>query len=134
MLKQYEIEGLDSDDLSNREQLTITLPFTVVLEAEFMELDSLNKWIELNFENDSFEWIFYGKTGYDYGFAEYFTSSKLDIKKLKNTIPKIFTIYPDSYPPNQISKTNGYDEQIKYSEENHDAVIVNIKKEKNNSC
>ncbi len=131
MLEEYQTGELDSDDLNKREQLKTSFPYTVILEAGFLELDSLNEWIKLNFEENSFEWIFYGKTGYDFGFAEYFGSQESEIKKLKNAIPNIYTTYPDSYPPNQISKTNGYDEWIEYSQEDQNAIIIKMKEENN---
>lgn len=131
MLEDYQSGELDSDDLNKRELLKNSHPYTVILEAGFMELDSLNEWIKMNFEKNSIVWIFYGKTGYDFGYAEYFGSQEFEIKKIRNAIPNIYTIYPDSCEPNQISKTNGYYECFEYSKEDQDAIIVKIKEGKN---
>jgi hypothetical protein len=123
MLLEYGITGLESDDKSSRDEMLLLHPHSVILEGGYLELDTLNQWLEVNLGHDSIKWLFYGKTGYDYGFAEYFFTNELDAHKVSRVIPNVYTVYPDSYPPNEISKSNGYDEHIMYDPADKDAII-----------
>lgn len=108
ILLEYGIDNLDDDDKESREELLSKYPFSLIVEAEFMELDNLERWIKKNLlvDNDM-KFLFYGKTDYNFGFAEYFFKNKNNIDKIQKVIPNIYTVYPNSYPPNNISKTNG---------------------------
>lgn len=124
MLKEYDVKELDFDDNLNRNQLLVSKPYSVIFETSFLELDSLNKWIEINLDKNMLEWLFYGKIDYDYGFTEYFSKNESEIKALKMVIPNIYTIYTNSYPQNQIYKTNGCNNWIEYSKNEINAIII----------
>jgi hypothetical protein len=49
-----------------------------------------------NTDKGSAEDLFYGKTDYDYGFAEFFFNEKKYVIKLTEAIPDIFTVYPNA--------------------------------------
>jgi hypothetical protein len=48
MLLEYGIIELESDDKVSRDEMLLVHTYSVILEGEVMELDSLNKWIEIN--------------------------------------------------------------------------------------
>jgi len=104
--------------------MLIEQPYSVILEGGYLELDSLNKWIDVNLSYDPIKWLFYGKTGYDYGFAEYFFSEESNAQDVSKIVSNIYTIFPNSYPPNQISRSNGYDKEIVYDPSDKDAIII----------
>ena len=68
--------------------------------------------------------IYYGKTVYDYGFIEYFIFEKEFEERLKFIIPNIYSIYPNAYPSEQISKTNGSNTILEYDSSYKDAIIL----------
>jgi hypothetical protein len=111
--------GLEFDDLERRKELLSKYKFSVITEGEFGEFDNLHKWIEKNINENGLEVICYGKTGYDFGFVEFFVSEKEQEEKLRNVIPNIFTTYPTA----RICKSEGYDITIDYDRSNKDAVI-----------
>ncbi len=113
LLIELELNNLNIDQ-SERNQMLRNNPFSIILEAGHMELDSLDEWIRLNLNPNTLKWIYYGKTGYDYGFIEYFGTNQEDVLKVSNVIHQIYTVYPDSSPPNQISRTDGYNNWIDY--------------------
>ncbi len=80
----------------------------------------------LNLNPNTLKWLYYGKTGYDYGFIEYFGDMEEDVLKTENIVEIIYTIYPDSSPPNQISRTDSYDNWIDYEPDDKEAIVVNL--------
>lgn len=123
MLSEYGITELEFSDNTSRDELLSVYPYTVILEGGFMEFDSLNKWIEINLGSDSIQWLVYGKTGYDYGFAEYFFRNEFVAQKVSKVVSNIYTVYPNSYPPNRTTKSNGYDQEIIYNSMDKNAII-----------
>jgi hypothetical protein len=71
MLQEYDISALDPNDETNRQGMLSKYRYSVILEGNFMELDNLDKWIRTSLNKDVAIWLFYGKTDYNYGFAEY---------------------------------------------------------------
>jgi hypothetical protein len=128
MLLEYEITQLEVDDENSRVEMLLKYPYSVILEGGYLELDNLNKWIEINIGSDSIKWLVYGKTGYDYGFAEYFFANEIDAKRVTEVIPHIYTIYSNSYPPNRTVKSNGYDEDIVYDPQDKNAIVFGPEK------
>lgn len=124
MLLEYSIDQLETDDINDRKERLITHRYSVIIEGGFMEFDSLNKWIEINLGQESINWLFYGKTGYDFGFAEYFFTEELHVKTVTEIVPRIYTIYPHSSPPNLTEKSNGYDENIVYDPKDEKAILI----------
>jgi len=123
MLAEYGITELESDDKGSREEMLVKYPYSVILEGGYMELDNLNKWIEINLRQDSINWLFYGKISYDYGFAEYFFNSELQAIEVARVIPHIYTIYPHANPPNLTMKSIGYNENIVYNPQDKSAIV-----------
>lgn len=118
--------GIEIHDLNKRKRLLSKYKYSVIVEGEHNEFDSLDKWIKQNIDETSIENIYYGKTGYDYGFAEFFVTEKCIEEKLRFVIPNIYTIYRDAYPKREICKTNGYGVFNTYDSTNKEAVIYPI--------
>lgn len=68
--------GLDDDNLESRLELIKKFPFSVVIEGDFVEFDNLDKWVKMHFYSNMFTSIYYGKTDYNFGYAEYFFKKK----------------------------------------------------------
>ncbi len=117
------MSGIDRADIINRNEMLTRYKYSVIVEGEWSEFENLEKWIKINFDIDSFEQIWYGKTGYDYGFVEYFVNNERGSSDLQLAIPNIFTVYPNSYPPGQILKSDGYGKDIIYDSSNKEAII-----------
>ena len=124
MLLEYGITELDADKNRDRNEMLLNYPCSVILEGGYLELDSLNRWIEINLGPESIKWLAYGKTGYDYGFAEYFFSDEFDAAKIARVAPNIYTIYPNSYPPDLTARSNGYAEEIIYDPNDKEAILI----------
>lgn len=128
ILEEYKgYYDLNQEELPKRTNHLNLKPFSVILEGEHNEFDSLDAWIKSNIKDEDFEFIYYGKTDYDYGCAEYFGKIESNINRLKEVIPNIYTLYPDAYPENQISKTDGSGKWIEYESKDKDGIIVNLK-------
>lgn len=127
LLKEYNgFYDLSKNELPQRENVLNQKPFSVILEGEHNEFDSLDAWIRSNIHDKELEFIYYGKTDYDYGCAEYFSSKESDINKLKKVIPNIYTLYPDAKPSIQISKTDGSGKWIEYNLKDKYGIIINL--------
>lgn len=114
---------LEPDDLNERVELLKKFKHSLIVEGGHMEFDNLHKWIKTNFGPDSIKEIYFGKTDYDYGFAEFFLCEQTQEEKLRQAVPNIYTTYPFSDPPNKISKSDGCEKDIQYSQTNKDAII-----------
>ncbi len=125
LLRELELNELNIDQ-PERNQMLQNGPFSIIIEAGHMELDSLNEWIRLNLNPNALKWLYYGKTGYDYGFIEYFGANKEDVLKTSKVIHRIFTVFSYSSPPNQISRTDGYNNWIDYEVDDKDAIVIRI--------
>lgn len=120
--------GLEPNDLEERKTLLSKYPYSAIVEGEHSEFDNLRKWIKEHIGENRIESIYYGKTGYDYGFAEFFVPEKTDEELLKLAIPDIYTIYPHAYPSRLICKSDGYGIDIPYDVSNENALIYPIEK------
>jgi hypothetical protein len=107
MLKEYEISQLEQSDYDDRIEMLTKQKFSVIVEGNFLEYDNADEWITLNL-GVPVNQVFYGKTGYDYGFMEYFFANETDSIRFKEAIPKIYTVYPDG----SHSKSDGYNTDI----------------------
>jgi len=119
--------GLEVEDLEERKKILERYRFSVIVEGNYDELSNLQKWIEQNLNKEIYDYIYYGKTEYDYGFVEYFVSEKEQEVKLKSIVPNIFTThtttYPDGYPTMVICKSDGYGINIKYESSHKDGIV-----------
>lgn len=105
--------GLDQDDLDQRDVFLATFPFSIIVEGGYLEIENLEKWIGQNLPV-SFESLYFGKTGYDFGFIEYFFPEEESSRKLEQIVPLIFTTYPLAPNPNTVCRSIGYDSEEKY--------------------
>lgn len=94
---------LEPDDLEERNKLLINYKYSVIVEGAHMEFDNLNTWIKQNISTDPIKEIYYGKTDYDYGFAEFFIDEKTDEEKLRFAVQNIYTTWHNG----TISKSDG---------------------------
>ena len=108
MLKEYETQGVEIYDMTERDNILQKNKYTVIFEGDFLEFDNANEWINLNIKNPT-SWLFYGKIGYNYGFFEFFFESEEQAQKVEEIIPNIFTTYPNE----KTSKTMGYNNEMK---------------------
>lgn len=122
MLLEYGISELDPDDNIERREMLSRHKYTVILEGGFMEFDNLEKWIKMYLDKNAVVSLFYGKTGYDYGFAEYFFDDQKQALAATKAIPNIYTLYPGSYKPNHIFKSDGYNTFVEYNADDKDAM------------
>ena len=120
---------LEPDDLEERVILLAKYKSSVIIEGGYMEFDNLQKWIKQYIPTDSIENIYYGKTDYDYGFAEFFIAEKIHEVKLRRIVPNIYTIYPLSSLPGKNFKSNGYQfNDIAYNPADKDAIVYPVDK------
>lgn len=120
--------GLEMDDLEERKALLSQYAYSVIVEGEYAEFENLETWISETIGKNRIESMYYGKTGYDYGFAEFFVPGKTDEELLIRVIPDIYTIYSHAYPSALICRSDGYDTHISYDLSNKNALIYPIKK------
>jgi hypothetical protein len=120
---EYQPAGVAADDIKEREKLLSKYNYSIIVELSYLEFDTLEKWMKLNISEDPVEQVWYGKTGYDFGFVEFFVHEEEQYHKMAQHIPNIYTIYPDAYPTEKISRSFGYNEEIEYSPTDKDAII-----------
>src|SRR5688572_9402401 len=123
MLREYEKDKLDSDDQEQRAEKLKNFPFSVIVEGGHLELENLEKWMTFAFGNNTIESLYYGKTGYDFGFAEYFFRDSADMENTINTVPRIYTMYPHSLTPNEARKSFGYENEVIHDPKDSTAII-----------
>lgn len=121
MRKVYsDNNDLDIIDLKERKELLTKFKYSVIIEGSHIEFDNLNDWIRQNISTEPLKEIYYGKTDYDYGFAEYFVNEKIDEEKLTFAVKNIYTTWGNG----TISKSDGSSiTDILYSSDNKDAII-----------
>jgi hypothetical protein len=124
MLLEYNITHLDSNENEQRSLMLSKYEYSIIIEGGHLEFDSLNKWIQINIKQNVIEDLIYDKTDYNYGFMEVFFNEHLYLSRLTQIIPNLFTTYANSYPPNQISKSNGRMESIEYKSSDKNALII----------
>lgn len=124
MLLEYDIINFGSYDMEQRNLMSSKYKYSIIIEGGHLEFESLNKWIQINIEQNYIEDLIYDKTDYDYGFMEVFFNEPFYLSRLTQTIPNLFTTYPNSYPPNKIIKSNGRLESIDYKSSDLDAIII----------
>ncbi len=113
MLKEYGASGIDAQDQAERLELLSKYKYSKIVEGDFDELENADKWIQLNIGEDQIRNLYYGKTGYDFGFCEYFFLNEDHALHFEQAIPNIYTLYANGY-----SRTNGYEDIVRYRSEN----------------
>jgi hypothetical protein len=111
---------LEPFDLEERNQLFTKYKYSVIIEGGHVEFDNLHTWIKQNISTDPIKEIYYGKTDYDYGFAEFFIADKIDEEKLKFAVRNIYTTYQNG----KICKSDGSSiNDIDYTSVDKDAIV-----------
>lgn len=85
------------DLLSGREGKLNSMPHSVVLESSFMEMDSANAWLgrSAGCRKSFWDFVFYYKEGYDYGYVEYFFLEEAHLLSFRKEVPNFFGVWPD---------------------------------------
>jgi hypothetical protein len=111
---------IELDDLEERNKLLTKYKYSVIIEGSHIEFDNLNAWIKQNISLDPLKEIYYGKTDYDYGFAEYFINDKIHEEKLIFAVKNIYTTWGNG----TISKSDGSSiSDVHYSPADIDAIV-----------
>ncbi len=95
--------GLEPADLEKRKNLLAKYKYSVIIEGSHLEFDNLERWIKQNISVDPLEEINFGKTDYNYGFAEYFVKEEAQEAHLKFAVEHIYTTWGNG----AVFKTNG---------------------------
>lgn len=112
--------GLEPADLEKRKNLLAKYKYSVIIEGSYLEFDNLERWIKQNISVDPLEEIYYGKTDYNYGFAEYFVKEEAHEAQLKFAVEHIYTTWGNG----AIFKTNGSNmPDIPYAADDKDAIV-----------
>ena len=123
MLPEYDFQdGLDPDDAEEREKLLLQYPYSVIVEGAFMEIDSLQRWIDEHLPTPPPS-MFYSKTGYDFGFWEFFSADPDIARRLGEVVPLIYTVFPMAFPSPLTVRTNSYDEWIDHDPQDPTAIV-----------
>jgi hypothetical protein len=81
---------------AERENTLKSFPHSVIVESSFLEHDEAIRWGEIKFgvlsEDTSGKWkeLWYAKTGYDYGFWEFFFKDNDDCLAFEKEMPNFF--------------------------------------------
>ena len=111
---------IELDDLKERNKLLTKYKYSLIIEGSHIEFDNLNAWIKQNISSDPLKEIYYGKTDYDYGFAEYFINDKIHEEKLIFAVKNIYTTWGNG----TISKSDGSSiSDVPYSPDYKDAIV-----------
>lgn len=111
---------LESEDLAERSKLLSQYKYSVIIEGSHVEFDNLNSWVKENISAEPLKEIYYGKTDYDYGFAEFFVNEKSHEEKLKFAAKNIYTTWQNG----TISKSDGTSiSDVPYSPDDKDAIV-----------
>lgn len=111
---------IELDDLVERNKLLTKYKYSVIIEGSHIEFDNLNAWIKQNISSAPLKEIYYGKTDYDYGFAEYYIDDKIHEEKLILAVKNIYTTWGNG----TISKSDGSSiSDVPYSPDDIDAIV-----------
>ena len=113
MLLEYESNKrpVELDDIEERLKFLTELKYSIIVEGDFLEFESLEKWIKENILQAVITQIFYAKTDYDFGFMEYFFEKEDDKNKVEKEIPNIYTLYANGI----CRKSDGNDNAIEFN-------------------
>jgi hypothetical protein len=110
-LKIYtDIGDLQPELQTRRFEILKHLPFSVVAEGAYPELDMADQWLlkQVGHESEtSWQKIWYGKIAYDYGFTEYFFEDEPTQPKFADEIPHFY-----GEGPNGKWKTDGQENYV----------------------
>ena len=115
---------IDLDFSNERATLISVNSHSVIVEGDQMELESLDKFIIQKFGLDFLKSVIYDKIHYNYHFSEYFFKSSDHALEIELCVPKIYTTYTNSYPPNKILKSNSFDDIVEFNPKFNDDAII----------
>lgn len=80
-----------------RDELLRNYTYSVIVEASYLELDTAEKGLEnsVGLKQDLWDWDFYYKQAYDYGYAEFFFKEDTSKEMFTAEIPKFYGVWPD---------------------------------------
>lgn len=108
-VKKY-ISQIEWDKLFQvkRNELLKNYAYSVMVEASYMEIDTAEKWLEnsVGLKHGLWDWDFYYKQAYDYGYAEFFFKEEKSKEIFKKEIPKFYGVWPDG----KEFRTTGWDQ------------------------
>jgi hypothetical protein len=113
MLIEYGKYGIGNSLLEERQKYLAEYKYSIIVEGYHEEFDSLEQWMDENkwTKNNelvvSFNGVYYGKTGYDYGFLEYFVNEEMLLDTLRYAVQHIYTIHEVS-----TCKSDGYSNNV----------------------
>lgn len=114
-VKTYSEFGLWEEDVNKqRSKKFESLPFSVVAEGAFPELDMADEWLLKHVGDESentWQRIWYGKFDYDYGFTEYFLKDETTRQKFVDEIPHFYGVGPDGK-----WKTDGHENYVNFGD------------------
>jgi hypothetical protein len=110
-VKEYSsFDGWKEELGPQREKYGSMFSRSVIIEGAFPEYDMAEKWLTENVgpkSGTTWRDIWFGKTGYDYGFWEFFFKEKDFYSKFLKEVPKFYGIGPKGK-----WKTEGYNNFI----------------------
>lgn len=121
---EYDTAHLREGYEEKRKEMFEKYPFSVLLEGGYHETDGLEKWIKLNLGADQVNELFLIKTGYDYGFSEYFFADRLSAEKVTAIIPHIYIRYNhEDDPACGAFRTAGREKQVEVHPWDPNAIV-----------
>ena len=110
-IRNNSYDNIWEESQKDRKQIINNFPFSVTVQLHFLEMDQgeliLNKAIGK--KQEQWDFYFYYKESYDFGYGEYFFKTKNEMEKFEKMIPEIYGKFPDG----EKFKTNEEGEIIK---------------------
>lgn len=78
----------DKEDGIKRQKIIKSFPYPFIAEGVYLEYETASKWCLKKFGAKEAKWtdLWYGKTGYDYGFWEFFFKNEQDAESFKKAV------------------------------------------------
>ncbi len=95
-IEQVRKNSIAWDGEGDRNAKLFKFQYSVVLESSFLEMDTANEWLENRVGQPEVAWdfYFYYKESYDYGYVEYFFKDEKSHEIFKAEIPNFYGIWP----------------------------------------
>lgn len=124
LLSSYEPTYLRDGYEKKRKEMFEKYPFSVLVEGGYQETDGLEKWIAANIGADQINWLFHIKTGYDFGFTEFFFTDQQAAARVSHIVPHIYIKYDHEDDPFcSAFRTAGPEKQIKMDLQDPNAIV-----------
>jgi hypothetical protein len=85
-----------NDDLE-RNEILARFPHSIVVATSFLEVDFADEWLAktIGSRGKNWEFIFYYKEAYDFGYAEYFFLEADCLEMFKGELSKFYGVFPN---------------------------------------